>query len=80
MEYQAPNVPVDMHFSAHYCGPGLDFKQEYSTTLQPDWIWSYHQSGYGFDEPGNWSPGNYTVTIYLWDEKLTESFFCILNA
>jgi len=32
-------------------------------------------SGYGFDEPGNWSFGTYIIRIYFEDYFLTESYF-----
>jgi hypothetical protein len=63
----------------HYEGPGLDYTQEFITKLEENWIWSYCFKGYGFESPGNWNTGTYSVSINCLDENLVKKEFVIVD-
>jgi len=44
------------------------------TYRDPDWTYSWHTSGWGWDEPGLWQEGEYQVELYI-DEQLVASGF-----
>jgi len=44
------------------------------TYRDTDWTYSWHTSGWGWDEPGLWQDGEYKVELYI-DEQLVASGF-----
>ena len=48
---------------------------ETDTYLEPDWIDSWHTTGWGWEQPGNWPIGNYKVELYIEDQLIVEDFF-----
>ncbi len=53
----------------------LSFTQD--SYLQPGWTSSYHWSGYGWPDPGNWQAGAYWVTLYIDGNVVAEGSFYI---
>ena len=36
---------------------------------------SWHTTGWGWEQPGNWSVGIYRVDLYIEDQLIVEDFF-----
>ncbi len=64
-----------------YYNPDASFsgQVESDITVYPEWYsnWTYH--GWGWDEPGNWPIGTYTVKILADGEYIGEKRFSIYN-
>jgi serine/threonine protein kinase len=67
LEFPAPGRQVDFQVEAVYYGPdGTElarFTADYH--LEADWTTSWHAKGWGWDNPGQWSPGTYRVELYV---------------
>jgi hypothetical protein len=50
-----------------------DFVANYH--LQPGWTTSWHAKGWGWDEPGNWSTGQYRVELYVEGQQIASDTF-----
>ena len=47
------------------------------TGFEADWADMWTTDGWGFDNPGNWPPGNYRAEFYIDQQKITEGTFTI---
>ena len=52
-------------------------RQPLSVFVLPEWGSSWHTLGYGYVEPGHWTPGNYRVDFYLKDVRIASGTFQI---
>lgn len=52
-------------------------KQSLDTSIDGDWISSYHYDGWGYQSPGQWKLGAYSVDLFVNGVKITSGFFDI---
>jgi len=50
---------------------------EKNFSVEPGWTSSYHYYGFGWPEPGKWTPGNYRVVLFVQGERVMEGSFSI---
>jgi|WetSurMetagenome_2_1015567.scaffolds.fasta_scaffold209765_2 hypothetical protein len=48
--------------------------------INKEWSTTWHQHGWGWDEPGNWPLGTYRIDFYLDDYFVAETSFTIIDA
>ncbi len=66
LEYPQPgkSVAFSLDFICYKANGAQFSKITANFTIQPEWIRSIHTSGYGWDAPGNWPAGSYTLKVY----------------
>ena len=52
---------------------------ENDVEISKDWESTYIWNGWGWDEPGNWSPGTYRVEVWIHGNKMDEKYFTIFE-
>lgn len=81
LEYPQPGKPVvfSMDFICYKANGAQFSKITADFTVQAEWKKSIHTSGYGWDIPGNWPAGTYTVNVYDTQSKalITTGTFII---
>jgi hypothetical protein len=50
-----------------------------SETIPYNWETAYYWKGWGWDEPGNWEEGTYTIELYIDGRYITEKRFTIYS-
>jgi hypothetical protein len=81
LEFPTPGRNIDFEVTGiFYRDNGTPSGEEiwrgtYDTNVEGDWTWSYHEGGYGFDEPGNWEAGSYWVDLYVEGKKIASEKF-----
>jgi hypothetical protein len=81
LAHPAPGRRVDFKITAIYLrdnGPGSweeFFRQTLDAYVEGDWASSYHGWSYGFDEPGNWEIGSYSVELHVEGKKIANEQF-----
>jgi len=68
-------VPLDIE--AVYChgGGNLLARQTLQAGIEAGWTWSHHFFSWGWNDPGRWEPGPYTLELFVWDEKIAAASF-----
>lgn len=68
-----PKILANFNFSVNWIilkdGNPITSKLYRDFSLEKDWTNSWHSDSYGFEDPGNWETGNYTIEVYI-DEKM----------
>jgi hypothetical protein len=49
------------------------------TYIEPAWSSSYHQYGWGWGNPGNWTPGSYRIVLYVDGHEVAWQIFAIMD-
>jgi hypothetical protein len=87
LEHPAPGQPRDFEITAIWYqdnGTGLSeeiFQQTKDAHVEGDWTSSYHNLGYGCDDPiGCWEVGSYRVDIYVAGKMIASAPFQIYAA
>ena len=81
LKHPAPGHRRDFAVDAVWYGPdGSEFaRQTLNTYMDGTWTNSYHPFGQGWDEPGQWKPGNYIVELFYRGQKIAISAFEIFD-
>lgn len=62
--------------AVYYKSNGTTFhEQDFATYVESDWPGSYHNSGLGWREGGNWEKGAYTVVLYVSNVEVARASF-----
>jgi hypothetical protein len=87
LEHPAPGQPRALEITAvWYQDNGTPSWEEIhrhtlDTSIEGDWTWSYHEWGYGCDDPVDcWEVGSYRVDIYVAGKMITSAPFEIYAA
>ena len=77
LKYPAPGRRVDFAIEAVWTGPdGSDIiRHTYNGFAGANWTSSYHDKAWGWDEPGRWSPGAYTIRLYHGGREIASGSF-----
>jgi len=79
LQHPQPNQRIDFRAAAIYYRPDGSIMTEHgiNTYLESNWIDSFHTSGWGWPEPGNWKTGEYAVEIFVNDQKVANGSFSV---
>jgi hypothetical protein len=87
LEHPAPGRPIDFVITAiWYQDNGTGsweeiFRQTKAASIEGEWTSSYHNLGYGCDDPVNcWEVGSYRVDIYVAGNMIASAPFQIYSA
>jgi hypothetical protein len=87
LEHPAPGRPIDFVITAiWYQDNGTSsweeiFRQTLDTSIEGEWASSYHNLGYGCDDPVNcWEVGSYRVDLYVAGKMIASAPFQIYSA
>jgi hypothetical protein len=87
LEHPAPGQPRDFVITAiWYQDNGTGsweeiFRQTLDTSIEGEWASSYHNLGYGCDDPVNcWEVGSYRVDLYVAGKMIASAPFQIYSA
>jgi len=83
LEYPAPKgrrVDFDINAVWYQSDGSVLTKQTKKAYVEADWPASYHTMGYGWDKPGNWEVGSYTVELSIKGKKVASGTFEIYEA
>jgi WD40 repeat protein len=84
LDYPEPGEQVDFEIYAIWYGPDGQILAEQTMDdayLGADWTSSAHAMGWGWDDPGEWDPGKYSVDLYVGDDLMaTGSFEIVADA
>lgn len=71
---------IDFIIHAVYYKPdgSIFYERDMNTYEEPDWTSSYLYSGAGWDQPGNWEKGTYTVVLYVNNIEIARASFQII--
>jgi tetratricopeptide (TPR) repeat protein len=74
-------VSMEYKILARFIRPdgSLMGESEGTTETNPEWETYYYSQGWGWDEPGNWSPGQYRVEIEIDHEPRLSGEFTIYD-
>ena len=77
LEHPAPGYQLAFVFSSVIYDPqgGVYGDFETETHIEPDWTTSWHVSGWGWKEAGNYEPGIYEVELYIDGEIVAIDWF-----
>jgi uncharacterized protein YqcC (DUF446 family) len=68
-------VPLDIE-AVYRDGRGsLLVRQTLKAGIEAGWTWSNHFHSWGWNEPGRWEPGPYTLELFAWNEKIAAAPF-----
>jgi hypothetical protein len=79
LQYPPPGRRIDFQIEAvWYKSDGSEMaRQTNSAHVEADWGSSWHSLGYGYLEPGHWTPGTYRVDIYFKNARIASGTFQI---
>jgi hypothetical protein len=79
LKHPAPKQRTDFKITAKYYYPDGSLFTEHllETYLDPEWTGSQHASGWGWNQQGNWKIGEYTVEIFVKDQKVAHGSFTV---
>jgi hypothetical protein len=79
LQYPPPGRRIDFQVDAFwYKSDGSEMtRQTISAHLMPTWGSSWHTLGYGYVEPGHWTPGTYRVDFYFKNTRVASGTFQI---
>lgn len=80
LQYSAHGCRVDFIIDSAYYGPNNDFllvKQTTEERVEGEWTSSYSDNGWGWNEPGNWKEGEYTVRISIDGHNIATASFLV---
>jgi hypothetical protein len=79
LQYPPPGRRIDFQVEAvWYRSDGTAMaRQINSAHVEADWGSSWHSLGYGYLEPGHWTPGTYRVDIYYRNTRIASGTFQI---
>jgi len=74
-----PNRKINFKITAKYYYPdgSLFTEHHIKTHIDAKGSESQHATGWGWNEPGNWKVGEYTVEIFVKDQKVTHGSFTV---
>jgi hypothetical protein len=79
-EHPGPDQNIAFTIRAIYKGPsGEAGEVEIDPVIQTGWTTSNWVIGFGWDDPGQWEPGFYSVDLLVGDEPFTTASFEILR-
>ena len=80
LDFPAVYRRVEFDIEAAYYDPAgsLWTRQTLHAALNADWTWSHHYFRWGWNEPGHWAPGRYTLELFLWNERIAAAQFEIV--
>lgn len=72
---------VDFTIRAVYYYPDgsvmADFNKDSYT--EADWTQSWHATGWGWEEPGNWKEGDHYVELFIGDDLVAWGWFTVYD-
>lgn len=79
LSFPKPSRRIDFQVDAiWYKSDGTEMtRQTLSAYVLPEWGTSWHTRGYGWVEPGHWTPGNYRVDLYFQNMRIASGTFQI---
>jgi hypothetical protein len=79
LTFPAPGRHIDFDINAIWYKPdGSEMsKQLVSAHVEAEWRSSWHSRGYGYPEPGHWTPGTYRVDLYFKSLRIASETFQI---
>jgi hypothetical protein len=79
LTFPAPGRHIDFDINARWYKPdGSEMSKQLVTAhVDADWHSSWHSRGYGFPEPGHWTPGTYRVDLYCKSLRIASETFQI---
>jgi tetratricopeptide (TPR) repeat protein len=82
LEFPAPGRRVSFPIEQFWyrADGSLVTRQTWQASIEPNWTWSYHNHGYGRNNPDNWGAGPYRVDLYVEGQKLASGSFEIYEA
>lgn len=81
MEHPSPAQRRDFPVYATYYDPQGQVLSAHSidSYILPGWADSNHSSGWGWDQPGEWQPGNYRVEIQIEGQTVSTGYFTVVE-
>lgn len=72
----------DLKIQAKYYYPGGRLMSDpvLRKTMYSDWETGYYWHGWGWEKPGNWEEGRYTVEIYINGRYITQKKFTVYDS
>lgn len=76
-EYPEPGKRIDFALDSRwYAADGSLFNEHrMDAWFEPDWSSSVHSTGYGWDRPGQWQPGQYRVELFVGGQPVISGTF-----
>jgi|WetSurSiteA1Bulk_404760.scaffolds.fasta_scaffold29360_1 hypothetical protein len=69
---------IDFEIYFRWYHPELGhFSSKSSSHILPEWEYSWHAHGIGWNDPGNWTTGSYSVNLFIGDEYVAYGTFNI---
>ena len=79
LQYAPPGQRIDFQIHAFWYRPdGSEMaRQTIPVHVDAEWRTSWHTLGYGYVEPGHWTPGTYRVDFYFKNTRVASGTFQI---
>lgn len=77
LKFPSPSDKTNFEIQHFYYSPEgeIIFSSIKKSYLDPSWGNSWHASGYGFNNQGEWKPGLYTVDLYVQKDLIAKGSF-----
>ncbi|MDR4504242.1 MAG: tetratricopeptide repeat protein [Candidatus Scalindua sp.] len=79
LAFPKQNRRTDFNIMAKYYDPEGNLIREWVTNsyIETGWTSSYHNSGYGWNEPGKWKQGTYRADLFVEGQRVASGTFTV---